>query len=125
MLIISSNFGHVNIVVSETNENLVNIETDTNMWSFNSSYDLWQCKNHSTGNATSGAYANSTIGYIFGKTKPNVTGCGQAKGWMRHSVEWDCPTDNESGVIKSCVSLKVQSNHGTSSSFQRYLKNNY
>ena len=89
----------MNVVESEPNENLVSIDTDTNIWSFNSSYNNWICNNFSTDNATSGSYANSTIGYIFGKPKMNVTGCGYAKGWMRHSIEWDCPVDNESGII--------------------------
>ncbi len=98
-LIIACSFGNVNVVGSESNENLVSIETETNMWSFNSSWDTWVCNNYSTGNAISDAYVNSTIGYIYGQPKMNETGGGQAEGWMRHSVEWDCPVDNESGVI--------------------------
>ena len=98
-LIIAVIFCNLNVVVSETNENLVSIETDTNNWNFNSTWDTWECNNYSTGNATSDAYVNSTIGYIYGQPKMNETGCGQAEGWMIHSVEWDCPVDNESGVI--------------------------
>ena len=98
-LVIVSSFGIINVISIESNENLVSIETDSNMWSFNSSWDNWKCNNDSTGNAISDAYVNSTIGYISGQSKMNETGNGQAKGWMRHSIEWDCPVDNESGEV--------------------------
>lgn len=98
-LVISGSCGNVNVVFSETNENLVSIETETNVWNFNSSFDEWKCDNYSSGSAISGSYVNSTIGYIFGQPKVNVTEGGSAEGWMRHSVEWDCPVNNESGVI--------------------------
>jgi hypothetical protein len=115
MLMIISNFSNGNVVICGTNENLVSIETDSNMWNFNSTFDMSDCNNLSTGNATSGSYANSTIGCIYGQPKPNMTGDGQAKGWMRHSIVWDCPVDNENGVINisyeygALASLKVNS----------------
>jgi len=96
-LIIASSFGSIN--VSSESKNIVSIETDTNTWSFNSSWDTWECNSNSTGNAISEAYVNSTIGIIYGQPKVNETGGGHAEGWMGHSVEWDCPVDNESGVI--------------------------
>ena len=99
MLIIAGIFGQLNIVVSTTNENFVSIEADSNMWCFNSSWDTYECSNYSTGNAISHAYVNSTIGFIYGLPSANETGGGKAEGWMMHSVEWDCPMDNESGVI--------------------------
>ncbi|KYK23441.1 hypothetical protein AYK24_07575 [Thermoplasmatales archaeon SG8-52-4] len=89
----------INIVISDTNKNLVNIKSDTNTWNFNSSWNSFMSKNYSTGNATSGSYIDSTMGLIYGHPKMNETGDGQAQGWMNHSIEWDCPVDNESGVI--------------------------
>jgi hypothetical protein len=98
-LIIASSFSHVNVVVSDTNNNLVSIETDSDKENFNSSWDISECNNYSIGNATSGLYADSTLEVIYGLPKTNETGHGYAEGWMTHSQEGDCLVDNESGII--------------------------
>ena len=45
------------------------------------------------------SYADSAIGCVFGQRNMNVTGDGQAEGWISHSLECDCPVDNETGEI--------------------------
>ncbi|UCH71414.1 MAG: agmatine deiminase family protein [Thermoplasmatales archaeon] len=66
-------------------------------------YAQWDESDHynsSTGLANSESYADTNIGFFTGTHTLGQSGFGQAEGYIKHWVEWNCPIEDNDGIIK-------------------------